>query len=322
MNNNMYEDVAVLLPARNESISIVSVINDFKKYLPGATVFVCDNSSTDNTAEVAAGAGAVVVFEPKLGKANAMARLFQVANASIYIMIDADDTYDARSAPDLLRRMKKQNLDMLIISREAIPNDNAFRPLHSLGNSFFTLLFKLLFRFQINDVLSGYRFMSRRFVKSLPIMSRGFDIEIEMTAVACACGFGIGNFQAKYSSRKVGSESKLKTFSDGLRILIRSLVLTLDYRPIFVFGSISTILLLTAIYIFYPIWIEFLSTGQVPRFPSAILCLGLVIISITSLQIGLVLNGITRARVEAKKLQANLISTLYDSQHDKKNDHS
>lgn len=303
-----FTNVAIILPAKNESKTVKKVVSDFKRALPGAVVVVCDNNSDDDTSILASEAGALVTFEQNAGKANAVSRLFWEVDAEIYLMVDCDDTYDSSTAARLIEQFRHQNLDLLIVSRLPTDDGDAFPSMHRLGNWFFTTLFALLFNSRVSDVLSGYRMLSKRFVKAFPIMSRGFEIEIEMTAVACACNFTLGTASTEYRARPSGSASKLHTFKDGFRILVKSLVLLVDYRPLLTFGSLGTASLVLSAFLFEPVFSDYLHTGLVERLPTAILCLGLVLLSSIFFVLGLILNGISRLRIEAIKASALRVS--------------
>ncbi|MDA8665866.1 glycosyltransferase family 2 protein [Litoricolaceae bacterium] len=299
--------IAVVLPAFNEAKVVAKVVNDFQNHLPSAMIVVCDNGSSDGTAEAAKEAGALVIFESRVGKANAVSRLFYEVDADLYIIADADGTYDVSRISESVAEFMERNIDMLIISREAQENSAAFRPMHKFGNWLFTSVFRLIFDSSLTDVLSGYRILSRRFVKSFPITSTGFEVEVEMTALACACDWSVETKSAPYYPRHTATRSKLKTFRDGFKILMKCFVLVLDYRPILFASTIAAAFVLAALGLFAPIGVEFLSTGEVRRLPTAILSLGMVVCGLVSLQAGFILNGITRSRIQAIKLHAHIL---------------
>lgn len=294
--------IAVLIPCFNEDKTISDVITAFSKSLPDAQIYVCDNASTDNTAECARSAGAHVVSETKQGKAHAVRRLFNVVDADIYLLSDGDLTYDASAAPMLIDALIKKQCEMIIAARDSAIGQKTYRPGHSFGNFAFTFMLRSLFGGNFSDVLSGYRIFSRAFVKTMPIMSEGFDIEVEMTVHALATGLPVAELPTPYFQRPDGSVSKLSTFKDGFRIGLRIIRLIIDFRPLFVFGVASFLLVATGVYLFYPVWADYLATGLVARLPTAILSLGLGVLSIISLASGLILDGISRQRLEMKRL--------------------
>lgn len=295
-------DIAVVLPCYNEELTIGKVIKDFGLALPNASIYVCDNRSSDNTAKVAREAGAYVLVEPLSGKANAVRRLFQTIDSDIYILSDGDFTYDAKAAPELVDLLKTEKLDMVVGARNPIKGQKVYRPGHSFGNLLFTLMIKLFFGGNLNDVLSGYRILSRDFVKSFPILSSGFDIEMEMTVHALALGLPVSEKKINYAERPEGSHSKLKTISDGFLIIRTLLKLFIDFRPLNVFLPASFIQILLAVWLFQPVMAAYLDTGLVERLPSAILSLGLVITGLFTAFSGIILNSISRHRIESKRL--------------------
>ena len=294
--------IAVLLPCFNEDATISDVISAFSASLPDAQIYVCDNASTDNTSECALLAGAHVVFEAKQGKAHAVRRLFNAVDADIYLLSDGDLTYDASAAPMLIDALIKKQCDMIIAARQAATGQKTYRLGHSFGNFAFTFILRSLFGGNFSDVLSGYRIFSRAFVKTMPIMSEGFDIEVELTIHALATGLPVAELSTPYFQRPDGSASKLRTFKDGFRIGLRIIRLIIDFRPLFVFSVSSFFLIATGFWLFYPVWVDYLATGLVVRLPTAILSLGLGVLSIISLVSGLILDGISRQRLEMKKL--------------------
>jgi glycosyltransferase involved in cell wall biosynthesis len=293
--------IAVLIPCHNEEAAITKVINDFKAALPDATVYVYDNNSRDRTVQLATAAGARVFHEPLQGKGNVVRRMFSDIEADVYVLVDGDDTYQADSARPMVRQLLDERLDMLNGTRvtEIVA---AYRRGHRTGNTMLTGLVRWAFGSRIKDMLSGYRVFSRRFVKSFPALSSGFEIETELTIHALELGMPIGEMTTPYKDRPEGSESKLRTYSDGLRILRTIVMLVKDERPLMFFSVVGMILFVTAIALSIPIFVEFHRTHLVPRFPTAILSTGLMLLSFLSLVCGLVLDSVARGRKEIKRM--------------------
>ncbi len=298
---NQSPEVAVLIPCHNEAINIEKVVADFRKALPGATVFVYDNNSTDGTYEKALEAGAITRKEKLQGKGNVVRRMFADIEADIYVLVDGDDTYDAASAPKLVQHLVREHLDMVNGSRHT-EEEEAYRTGHRFGNKLLSGLVGRIFGNRVTDMLSGYRVFSRRFVKSFPALSTGFEIETELTVHALELGMPIDEIMTPYKSRIEGSESKLNTYSDGFRILKTIGFLIKEERPLLFFGSLSGVLMIASLLLGLPIVVEFYDTGLVPRFPTAILATGLVILSFLSIGIGLILDTVTHGRREIKRL--------------------
>ena len=294
--------IAVILPCYNEEATIAQVVTAFAQHLPQADIYVCDNASQDKTADQARSAGAIVLSEHKQGKANAVYRLFSAVDADVYVLSDGDLTYDASAAPQLISMLVENKCEMIVGTRVPVSGRKTYRPGHSFGNFAFTTLLRSLFGGNFSDVLSGYRVFSRAFVKSMPIMSQGFDIEVEMTVHALATGQPVAEVSTAYFERPKGSVSKLSIFRDGLRIGLRIIRLIIDFRPLTVFGIASIIFAMLGVSLFYPVWLAYLDTGLVSRFPTAFLSLGLGVLSVLSLLSGLILDGISRQRLEMKKL--------------------
>jgi glycosyltransferase involved in cell wall biosynthesis len=293
--------IAVLIPCHNEEAAITKVINDFKAALPDATVYVYDNNSRDQTVQLATAAGARVFHEPLQGKGNVVRRMFSDIEADVYVLVDGDDTYQADSASPMVQQLLDERLDMLNGTRvtEIVA---AYRPGHRMGNTMLTGLVRWAFGSRIKDMLSGYRVFSRRFVKSFPALSSGFEIETELTIHALELGMPIGEMTTPYKDRPEGSASKLRTYSDGLRILRTIVMLVKDERPLMFFSVVGLILFVTAIVLSIPIFVEFHRTHLVPRFPTAILSTGLMLLSFLSLVCGLVLDSVARGRKEIKRM--------------------
>ncbi len=293
--------VAVLVPCHNEAVAIAKVVADFRAALPGATIHVYDNNSTDGTVAAALAAGAVVRREALQGKGHVVRRMFADVEADFYVLVDGDDTYDAAAAPEMLRRMLEDGLDMMTGTR-VTDIEAAYRPGHRLGNRVLTGMVRAIFGNRITDMLSGYRTFSRRFVKSFPALSAGFEIETEFTVHALELRMAIGEVRTVYRDRPAGSVSKLRTYTDGLRILRTIVILVKEERPLYFFSLCGLLLLLLGIVLGMPVVIEFLSTHLVPRLPTAVLATGVVLLSFLSFSAGLILDSVTRGRREFKRL--------------------
>jgi glycosyltransferase involved in cell wall biosynthesis len=293
--------IAVLVPCYNEEKTIEKVISDFQSNLPSCNIYVYDNNSSDRTAELASRAGAIVRKESRQGKGFVVRRMFADIEADAYVLIDGDDTYDASAAPVLLNVLLQNGLDMITVTRK--DNDaNAYRFGHRLGNRMLTRLVQIFFGAGVTDMLSGYRILSRRFVKTFPTMSGGFDIETEMSVHALEIGIPMEEHAAPYGARPVGSQSKLKTYRDGLRILVRILRLVREERPLLTFGVLSIFFTVIGLALGIPLVLEFARTGLVPRVPTAILASGLMILAFLSLTAGLILDTVTHGRRENKRI--------------------
>ncbi len=301
--------VAVLIPCLNEAAGIASVVEGFKLALPAATIYVYDNASSDDTSGVAERAGARVRREPMRGKGNVVRRMFADVDADVYVLVDGDGTYDAASAPAMIELLAGQHLDMVCGKR--VDNDaRAYRHGHRFGNRVLTGLVTVLFGGQISDILSGYRVMSRRFVKSFPALSRGFETETELTVHALDLRVPIAEVPTPYGARSAGTASKLNTWRDGWRILRTIARLVKEERPFAFFVSIGSILALTSIALAVPLLLEFLETGLVLRIPTAVLTTGLMLVSVMSFVCGLVLDTVTRGRRELKRMHYLLHAAL------------
>jgi len=292
--------VAVLIPCWNEEVAIAKVVGDFRVALPEAAVFVYDNNSTDRTAMVAREAGAVVRHELLQGKGNVIRRAFADVEADVYVLVDGDDTYDAASAPEMVRLLLEDRLDM-VIGRRVTDIDAAYRRGHRFGNRVLTGVVRFIFGDRISDMLSGYRVFTRRFVKSFPALASGFDTETEFTVHALELAMPVVEFATPYKDRPAGSTSKLHTYSDGLLILRTILVLVKEERPLQFFSLSGAVLLLLALWLGAPVVAEFLRVGLVPRFPTAILATGLVLLSFLSFASGFILDSVARGRREMKR---------------------
>jgi glycosyltransferase involved in cell wall biosynthesis len=293
--------IAVLLPCYNEEAAIGATVRGFREALPGATVYVYDNNSRDRTREIAAEAGAVVRTERQQGKGHVVRRMFADVDADVYVMADGDLTYDPRSAPAMVDMLLGEELDMVVGTRKHEEKE-AYRGGHVIGNRLFTGLLSGLFGRSFTDIFSGYRVFSRRFVKSFPVLSSGFEIETEMSVHALELRMPVGEVETAYGARPEGSESKLSTFSDGWRILKTIATLYRIERPVLFYGSIGAFLLAVAFGLSIPLVITYLNTGLVPRFPTAILITGLIIIAVLCFFAGLILDTVTRGRREVRRL--------------------
>jgi glycosyltransferase involved in cell wall biosynthesis len=293
--------VAVLIPCYNEAVAIANVVADFHAALPSARIYVYDNNSSDRTAEHASASGATVRHEPLQGKGHVVRRMFADVEADIYVLVDGDGTYDAGAAPEMVRLLIAERLDMVNGARAGdLPS--AYRPGHRLGNVALTGLVGQIFGKRVTDMLSGYRVFSRRFVKSFPAFSAGFETEAELTVHALELHMPIGEVQTRYRERPQGSASKLRTFIDGARILRTIVVLVKEERPLQFFSLAAAMLLVAGLGVGLPVVFEFLRTALVPRLPTAVLATGLVVLSFLSLVCGLILDSVTRGRKEIKRL--------------------
>jgi len=293
--------IAVLVPCYNEEVAVAKVVADFRRVLPTATVFVFDNNSTDATAAAAAAAGAEVFLERHQGKGFVVRRMFTDIEADIYVLVDGDATYDAPSARAMIARLLAERLDMVVACR-VDREEAAYRAGHRAGNKLLTSFVASVFGPSFKDMLSGYRVFSRRFVKSFPVLSGGFEIETELTIHALELGLPTAEIETPYYSRPPGSASKLNTWSDGFRILRTIGNLYRAERPLAFFTGIGIALAFVSIGLALPIVVTFLETGLVPRLPTAVLAMGLMVTAFLAISVGLVLDTVTRGRREVKLL--------------------
>src|SRR4051812_16069116 len=293
--------IAILLPCYNEEAAIAQTVAGFRVALPDATVYVYDNNSSDRTREVAAAAGAIVRTERMQGKGNVVRRMFADIDADIYVMADGDATYDAAAAPDLVRRLIEERLDMVVGARKS-EVEEAYRLGHRLGNRLFTGLLARLFGRSFTDIFSGYRVFSRRFVKSFPALSRGFETETEISVHALELAMPVAEVVTAYGARPEGSVSKLSTYRDGWRIARTILHLFRIERPVLFYGGFATVLAAIALVLAAPLIVTFAQTGLVPRFPTAILVTGLMVVAFLSFGVGLILDTVVRGRREVRRL--------------------
>ena len=293
--------VAVLLPCYNEEAAIAQVIAGFRAALPDAAIYVYDNNSRDRTVEIARAAGAVVRTERMQGKGHVVRRMFADIDVDVYLMADGDLTYDPKAAPEMVRQLVADQLDMVVGTRQHEAKE-AYRGGHVLGNRLFTGLLARLFGRSFSDIFSGYRAFSRRFVKSFPVLSEGFEIETEMSVHALELRMPVGEVETAYGARPEGSESKLSTYRDGWRILKTIGTLYRVERPVLFYGTIGALLLIAAIILSIPLVLTYLDTGLVPRFPTAILVTGMTIVAVLCFFAGLILDTVTRGRREMRRL--------------------
>ena len=294
-------EVAVLVPCYNEETTIGKVIADVRSALPDATVYVYDNNSSDRTIEVALAAGAVVRRESRQGKGQVVRRMFADVDADIYVLLDGDATYDAAAAPRMVARAIEENLDFVNGARVSVAVE-AYRPGHRFGNYVLTAIVRNIFGRQFTDMLSGYKILSRRFVKSFPAMSRGFEIETELTVHALELRMPCGEELTAYGERPPGSVSKLSTFRDGARILTLIAMLVKNERPFHFFSLLGLLCIVVGFVAAVPLAKTYLETGLVPRLPTAVLAVGMVIIGVLSIFAGLILDIVSTMRQEVKRL--------------------
>jgi glycosyltransferase involved in cell wall biosynthesis len=293
--------IAILLPAHDEAAAIQGVIAEAQAALPGARIVVCDNNSSDDTAALARAAGAEVRSEPRQGKGAAVRRLFADIEADIYVMADADGTYDLSALPAMVRTLREGPLDMVVGARRP-ETAEAHRPGHALGNQGFNLVVRALFGGPFTDIFSGCRVFSRRFVKSFPARTDGFDIETAMTIHALELRLPCAEMPVTYRERPAGGASKLRTFRDGGRIAMRIIQLLKDARPVLFFGALAAVFALVSAGLGAPVIAEFIATGLVERFPTAILASAMAVLAAISLSAGLVLDTVSRASIQARLL--------------------
>ncbi|NHN85052.1 glycosyltransferase [Acetobacter musti] len=293
--------IAVLVPCHNEEAAIGIVVRDFLTALPQARVYVYDNNSTDNTVSVARAAGAIVRQEQLQGKGNVVRRMFADIEADLYVLVDGDATYEAAAAPALIGLAQREKLDMVNAAR-VTDRVAAYRPGHQLGNRVLTGLVTAIFGKRLSDMLSGYRVFSRRFVKSFPAMSSGFETETELTVHALELGMPVAELPTQYVERPAGSVSKLRTYHDGFRILWTIVVLVKQEKPLMFFSILSGLFGLLGLILGFPVIVEYLRTAKVPRLPTAVLATGLMMLAALSMSCGLILDSVALGRLELKRL--------------------
>ena len=298
------DKVAVLVPCYNESRTIKKVVEDFRRVLPDAVIYVYDNNSTDGTDRIAREAGAVVRYERQQGKGSVIRRMFREVDAQVYLMVDGDDTYPAEAAPEMVRRVREEKADMVVGDRlsSTYYTENK-RPFHNFGNSFVKNCINRFFDTHIQDIMTGYRAFNYSFVKTFPVLSKGFEIETEMSIHAADKHMQVDNVIVEYRDRPEGSESKLNTFSDGFKVLLRILNLYKNYKPFSFFSLLSAVLALLGIGFLIPVVAEFLETGLVPKFPTLIVCCFVLVAALQSFFAGLVRNTYENLRQGKKEAE-------------------
>ena len=313
------DKIAVLIPCYNEEKTIAKVVSDVKKFLPQAVAYVYDNNSTDRTVELATEAGAIVRYEYAQGKGNVIRRMFREIDAEVYIMTDGDDTYPAEFAREMVDKVLEHQADMVVGDRLSSTyfTENK-RPFHNFGNSLVRGTINRLFHTEIKDIMTGYRAFSYQFVKTFPVLSKGFEIETEMTIHAADKNMQVDNVIIEYRDRPEGSESKLNTYSDGAKVLMSIAKLYRNYKPMNFFGLLALVLAVMSIGFFIPVLMEYIATGLVPKFPTLIACGFAMMAAIQSVFAGLVLSaGAQRSRQE---FEMNLIKVDMHYKELKEND--
>ncbi|CAO5675719.1 MAG: hypothetical protein HEEMFOPI_00921 [Holosporales bacterium] len=295
-------NIAILIPCYNEGKAIYNVVQSYKEQMPNASIYVYDNNSSDNTIEEAKRAGAIVRQEKRQGKGNVVRRMFSDIDADIYLMVDGDGTYDVKRALYLVQILIDENADMVIGTRKEV-SKSAHRQGHKLGNILFNMILKIVFKSHFKDIFSGYRVFSKRFVKTFPAMTNGFDIETEMSVFSLNLKLHMIEVETDFFDRVEGTESKLSTFKDGFKIACRIFYLFKEFRPFMLFSILSAVFLLLSTILGFPLIETYIETHTVPRIPTAIICVGGGILSILSFSIGFVLDGLSNLRREVAKIQ-------------------
>ncbi len=302
------DKIAVLIPCYNEEKTIAKVVQDARQALPEAVIYVYDNNSTDRTVELAADAGAVIRYERMQGKGNVIRRMFREIDAHCYIMVDGDDTYPMEYAAEMVDKVLGENADMVVGDRLSTTyfSENK-RPLHNFGNSLVRSSINTLFKSDIKDIMTGYRAFSYQFVKTFPVMSKGFEIETEMTIHAVNNNMQVANVLVDYRDRPEGSESKLNTYSDGIKVLLTIIRLFREYKPLRFFSMLSLVLILLAAGFFIPVFVEYLQTGLVLKFPTLIVCGFVCLAAIQSFFAGLILSNVVQRDRRNFELELNRV---------------
>ena len=306
------DEIAVIIPCYNEAPTIAKVVDDFRRELPEATVYVYDNNSTDGTAEIARGRGAIVRHEPRQGKGNVCRQMFRDIDADCYLMVDGDDTYPAESARSLCAPVLAGEADMVVgdrLSNGTYAQQNA-RTFHGFGNDLVRVMIRWIYGYGFEDVMTGYRAMSRPFVKTFPVLSEGFQIETELSIHAVDRRWRIADVPVGYRDRPEGSVSKLNTVSDGLKVIAMIGTLFKDYRPLKFFSLVALLFCIGGLYAGMPVVTEYLATGLVPRFPTAILAVALMFMAALSLATGFILDAV--AKVERKQWELRVYRQTED----------
>ncbi|NBK91543.1 glycosyltransferase [bacterium 1XD21-13] len=310
------DKIAVLVPCYNESKTVKKVVEDFRRELPEAVIYVYDNNSTDGTAELAWEAGAVVRQERRQGKGSVIRRMFREVDARVYVMVDGDDTYPAEAAPEMVRRVLEEQADMVVGDRlsSTYYTENK-RPFHNFGNSFVKNCINRFFDTNIQDIMTGYRAFSYSFVKTFPVLSRGFEIETEMSIHAADKHMQVDNVVIEYRDRPEGSVSKLNTFSDGFKVLTRILNLYKNYKPFSFFSLLSSVLVVLGVGFLIPVIVDYIETGLVPKFPTLIVCCFVLVAALQSFFAGLVLQSMEQKNKQDFEMQLLAVRDRYEKLH-------
>ena len=309
------DKIAVLIPCYNESKTVEKVVSDFRRVLPDATVYVYDNNSTDGTAELAAGAGAVVRHEYQQGKGNVMRRMFREIDAEAYILVDGDDTYPAEAAPEMVAAVTERQADMVVGDRlSSTYYTQNKRPFHNFGNDLVRFFTNHLFGGKIKDIMTGYRAFSYQFVKSFPVLSQGFEIETEMTIHALDKNLSLKSVPVEYRDRPEDSVSKLNTYSDGMRVLRTIARLYKEYRPLSFFGLFAALFGAAGLILFIPVLAEFFRTGLVPRFPTLIVSGVMMTFALLLLVCGFILDTVAKKHRQLFEINLNLLRLTHDKE--------
>jgi len=310
------KNVAVLIPCYNEEVTIKKVINDFQQQLPMATIYVYDNNSSDNTSDIARAEGAIVVREKRQGKGFVVASMFEDIDADVYVLVDGDDTYPADSVHELILPIIEERADMVVGTRLTAFSDKSFRPFHIFGNRLVVKLVNMIFKSKLTDIMSGYRAFNMDFIRKIPIISRGFEVETQMTLQSLYYDFVIMEVPVSYRERPEGSYSKLNTFSDGMKLILKIFDIFKAYRPLLFFSIIGSVLAVTGLLIGSVPVIEFVETGKISHFPSAILASGIIIISVIFIAIGIILDAINhRLRELMRVISSNAPGTWFNKKN-------
>ena len=307
----MKSKIAVLIPCYNESKTIAKVVKDYKEALPEADIYVYDNNSTDNTDEIAKKAGAIVRYESKQGKGNVIRRMFREIDAQCYIMIDGDDTYPSENARQMCNYVLENGVDMVIGDRlSSTYFEENKRPFHNLGNRMVRGLINKIFKSNIRDIMTGYRAFSYNFVKTFPILSKGFEIETEMTIHAIDKNFTLKEIPVQYRDRPEGSVSKLNTYKDGARVIKTIAILFEEYKPALFFNTIAACIFIISLILAIPVFIEYFKTGLVPRFPTLIVAGIMLVISLLLSVSGIILQVIVKKHKQLFEIMLNQAAIL------------
>lgn len=305
------DKIAVLVPCFNEAQTIEKVVEDFKRVLPESVIYVYDNNSTDNTSEIARRAGAIVRHEYQQGKGNVIRRMFREIEAECYVMVDGDDTYPAEYAPMMVDKIINRKVDMVVGDRlSSTYYEQNKRPFHNFGNSLVMNTINMLFKSDIKDIMTGYRAFSYQFAKSFPVLSKGFEIETEMTIHAIDKNMHLDNVVIEYRDRPQGSESKLNTYSDGFKVIKTIIKLFKNYKPMAFFGGLAFILAVLSIVFFVPVFVQYLNTGLVPNLPTLVVCGFVMVAAIQSLFAGMVLETIKQKNRQDFEMMLQTIHML------------